>query len=100
MRLRLGFTLGFGAGYYLGAKAGRERYEELRRWIDQLRQSEALETAEEKTKAVIDLGVERARDLVEERRGNGGSDQPTATGDATAPIVPGTADVNDPMPRT
>lgn len=98
MRLRLGFTLGFGAGYYLGAKAGRERYEELRRWIEQLRRSEALENAEEKTKAVIDLGVERARDMVGERRGGG--DEPRATGDATAPIVPGSTDVNDPMPST
>lgn len=28
-KFRLGVIIGFGAGYYLGAKAGRERYEQL-----------------------------------------------------------------------
>ena len=65
MRFRLGMAIGFGAGYYLGAKAGRQRYEQLNRWIEKTRQSEAYENVTEKAKAVVDLGVERARDLVE-----------------------------------
>ena len=65
MRFRLGLGIGFGAGYYLGAKAGRQRYEQLNRWIEKTRQSEAYENVTEKAKAVVDLGVERARDLVE-----------------------------------
>jgi hypothetical protein len=63
--------IGFGAGYYLGAKAGRERYEQINKWIDRARGSEAYETATEKARAVLDLGVERARDLVGDRTGNG-----------------------------
>jgi hypothetical protein len=63
MRFRLGMVIGFGAGYYLGARAGRERYEQLNRWIDRTRNSEAYETAAEKARAVVDLAAERARDL-------------------------------------
>jgi hypothetical protein len=32
----LGFLVGLGAGYVLGAKAGTERYEQLRRWYETL----------------------------------------------------------------
>ena len=74
MRFRLGLGIGFGAGYYLGAKAGRQRYEQLNRWIEKTRQSEAYENVTEKAKAVVDLGVERARDLVE---GGPNGDGPT-----------------------
>src|SRR5688572_29877190 len=65
MRFKLGLAIGFAAGYYLGAKAGRARYEQLRQWVDKAKESEAVEVAAEKAKAVVDLGVERARDVVE-----------------------------------
>jgi hypothetical protein len=55
-KFRIGLALGFGAGYYLGAKAGRERYAQLNRTINRLRRSDALG----KARAVIDLGRERA----------------------------------------
>jgi hypothetical protein len=64
MRLKLGLAIGFAVGYYLGAKAGRTRYEQLRRWIDTAKGSDLFETAADKARAVMDLGVERARDLV------------------------------------
>lgn len=57
--------IGFGAGYYLGAKAGRERYEQMNRLINKAKRSDAFETATEKAKAAADLGVERAKDLVD-----------------------------------
>ena len=37
MRFRIGLLVGFGAGYYLGAKAGLERYEQLNRTLRKLR---------------------------------------------------------------
>ena len=57
MRFRLGVAIGFAAGYYLGARAGRERYEQIRRGIAQARDSRLLQ----KARAVVELGVERVR---------------------------------------
>ncbi|MEY2454018.1 MAG: hypothetical protein QOD92_3592 [Acidimicrobiaceae bacterium] len=65
MRFRLGLIIGLAVGYYFGAKAGRTRYLQLREWIDKAKESGMLETAADKAKAVVDLGVERARDLVD-----------------------------------
>ena len=57
MRFRVGVLTGFAAGYYLGSKAGRERYEQIRRWIDDARQSRPVEKAQ----AAVELGLERVR---------------------------------------
>ncbi|HET6793932.1 MAG TPA: hypothetical protein VFH45_05800 [Acidimicrobiales bacterium] len=69
MRFRAGVVLGMAAGYYLGAMAGRERYEQMRRLLDRARRSEQLDLVGDKAKAVVDLGMERARDLVESKLG-------------------------------
>lgn len=71
MRFRTGLVIGFGTGYYLGAKAGRERYEQLNQWLDRAKSSEVYGTAVEKTRAAVDLGMERARDLVGDRLDGG-----------------------------
>jgi hypothetical protein len=71
MRMKLAFGVGFGLGYYLGAMAGRERYEQINRVARKVKSSEAFQTAEQKAKAAVDLGVERAKGAVESRTGNG-----------------------------
>jgi hypothetical protein len=71
VRLRIGFIGGFALGYYLGAMAGRERYEQLNRILRDARGSTAIEGAADKAKAVVDLGKERARDVVGAKTGNG-----------------------------
>ncbi len=71
MRMKLAFGAGFGLGYYLGSMAGRERYEQINRVARKVKSSEAFQTAEQKAKAAVDLGVERAKDAVESRTGNG-----------------------------
>ena len=77
MRRKLAFGVGFGLGYYLGAMAGRERYEQINRVARKVKSSDAFQTAEKKAKAAVDLGVERAKDAVEQRTGNGhGTTQP------------------------
>jgi hypothetical protein len=53
MRFRVGLGIGFGIGYYLGARAGRERYEQLRRLI--------ARTPFVKVQAAVELGRERLR---------------------------------------
>ena len=62
---------GFAAGYYMGAKAGRQRYEQINRQLARLKRSEAFEQAVDQAKAVVEEGVEKARTLVESRAGNG-----------------------------
>jgi len=59
MKFRFGLLLGFGAGYYLGAKAGRERYEQLRQLVDRI-------GPVGKFHAAVDLGRERLRGAVSE----------------------------------
>jgi hypothetical protein len=81
MRFRLGLVIGFGAGYYLGTRAGRERYEQLNRWIDRTRNSEAYETAAEKARAVVDLATERVKDVTDDLTG----------GDATVDLREGSS---------
>ncbi len=71
MRLRAGLLIGFGAGYYLGTAAGRERHEQINRMVRKVKRSEVYDTATDKAKAVVDLGVERAKDLVDSKTGNG-----------------------------
>jgi hypothetical protein len=75
---------GFAAGYYLGAMAGRERYEQINRTVNRIKGTDVYETAAGKAKAVVDLGVERARDVVESKIGNGSS----SPGDPPPPTSP------------
>ena len=68
MRFRLGLIAGFGAGYYLGTAAGRERHEQINTMIRKVKRSDAYETATEKAQAAVDLAVERGKDFVEEHK--------------------------------
>jgi hypothetical protein len=82
MRFRMGVMVGFGTGYYLGAKAGRERYEQLHAMVAKVKRSEVYDTASDKARAAVDLGVERAKELVEEHTplGANGHASPTIVG--------------------
>jgi uncharacterized protein YjbJ (UPF0337 family) len=84
MRGRLGFLIGFGAGYVLGAKAGTERYEQLRRLYDNLVTSPQFQQASGKAKETVGSGLETAKgkasegvnkvqDAVRDRRSGGQS---------------------------
>lgn len=64
MRFRFGVGVGLVVGYYFGAKAGRERFEQMDRWLRRARESGITETAADKARAVIDLSVERAREAI------------------------------------
>jgi len=52
MRLRLGILIGFCAGYYLGAKAGRQRFEQINAKLRRVKHSEPFEAV---TKGFEDL---------------------------------------------
>lgn len=66
MRGRLGFFVGFGAGYVLGAKAGTERYEQLRRLYENLQESPGFQKATGRAKDAAQTGMQQARDLASE----------------------------------
>ena len=87
MKFKLGLIFGFAVGYYFGAMAGRERYEQLNKMLRKVRRSDTFETAVDKTKAVVDLGVERAKDLVDNK----------VNGDSGPVAVPGTMPVSKPL---
>ena len=87
MKFRLGIAVGFAVGYYLGSRAGRERYEDINRMLRKLKRSEAFDTATDKARAVVDLGVERAKDVIDEKIGHGGADNGTSWPSSMDPIV-------------
>ncbi len=57
VKFRIGLVLGFAAGYYLGAKAGRARYDQIRRRLERLSESRLFD----RLQAAVELGVERLR---------------------------------------
>jgi hypothetical protein len=63
---RLSFFVGFGAGYVLGSKAGRERYEQLRRLYDNLSSSPTVQRASGKAKEAVGTGLGQAKEAASE----------------------------------
>ena len=55
--------VGFGAGYVLGAKAGRERYEQLRRLYENIQASPTFQQATSAARDAVGTGLDQARDL-------------------------------------
>ena len=69
MRFRFGMMLGFLAGYILGAKAGKERYEQIIRAFKGFMGTEPVQRATERGKEFLGNGMttasERIRSVVE-----------------------------------
>ena len=63
---RMGFLVGFGAGYVLGAKAGTERYDQLKRLYNNLASSPAVQRATGKAKDAASSGIGQAKDKAAE----------------------------------
>jgi hypothetical protein len=87
MRFRLGLVTGLATGYYLGARAGRQRYDQINRTVARLRRSDAFEQVTERAKAVVEEGVEKARSVVEEHAGEG-HDVTTSGNGQSAAVLP------------
>jgi hypothetical protein len=89
MRFRAGLILGFAGGYYLGTAAGRERHEQIKATIRKVKRSDAYDTVTDKAHAVVDLGVERAKDLVDAKTGghNGNGSTPHVDVPKTDPPI-------------
>jgi hypothetical protein len=61
-KFRAGLAFGLLSGYYLGTRAGRNRYDQIHRALRRFRRSPAVDQAVTqvgRAKAVVDLGLER-----------------------------------------
>jgi hypothetical protein len=78
MAFKSGLVVGFAAGYVLGARAGRERYEEIRAWWNRFTGSPTVHHMAERGKVLagetgrrglhaVQRGVERAATSVRHR---------------------------------
>lgn len=66
---KLSFLAGFGAGYVLGARAGRERYEQIRRAWDHAKDDPRLQS-------IAGMAQAKADDAVSSLRGKMGPETP------------------------
>jgi hypothetical protein len=63
MRRRTALLVGFALGYYFGARAGRERYEQIHSVLGDLKVDRALE----KSRALLELAVVRVQEARDDR---------------------------------
>ncbi len=70
MRFRLGLVVGGAIGYVLGARAGRERYEQIKKVAGEARKHPAMTQINDQVTAVADLARNTvARGLEEGSKG-------------------------------
>ena len=67
MRMRLGLLIGLGTGYVIGAKAGQERYEEIRQQFNQLMGTPQAQQLQSQVRDVAG----RAGEVLEEKTSEG-----------------------------
>lgn len=94
MGVKFGLVLGLGAGYVLGARAGRERYEQIRVKAARLRRTplvaKPLDAAAEKVAGIVRLGGEavtdKVADTIKERIFRAPASDPSPVIEVPAPI--------------
>ncbi|MCB2224223.1 MAG: hypothetical protein KQH83_08630 [Actinobacteria bacterium] len=67
MGFKTGLLIGAAAGYVLGAKAGRERYQQIMDGWGRITGDPRFQDIASRGKAVVDLAAERVKGAVEER---------------------------------
>lgn len=84
MRYKLTFAMGFAAGYTLGAKAGRERYEQISRALHGLAESPTVQSAAGMLQAQAGKVVDNARATLMQKLPIGGGRDPYGPGPVPA----------------
>ena len=67
---KLSFLVGFGAGYVLGARAGRERYEQIRRAWEHAKDDPRLQSAAGMAQARADAAVSSVKNRIGNETGS------------------------------
>jgi hypothetical protein len=62
MRFRLGLVTGLATGYYLGARAGRRRYDQMNRLLRKLRRTEAFQSVVDDAKSAVGEMADKVTD--------------------------------------
>ena len=68
--------VGFAIGYYLGAKAGRERYEQIEQWLDKVRGTDTYQDITDRIEQLYEQGRIGSDPLLDLRTAE--FDEPTA----------------------
>jgi hypothetical protein len=66
MKLRTALIVGLAAGYVLGARAGRERYEQIRKVARVVADNPPVRQLIDETSALITAGTTKAREAISE----------------------------------
>ncbi|WP_034215448.1 YtxH domain-containing protein [Actinoplanes subtropicus] len=80
------FAAGFAAGYVLGSKAGREKYEQIAEAARRMRGNPTVQQAQHKAKDVVGAGVDTAKAKMDRRRPRPKPVEPVEPVDLTSPV--------------
>lgn len=91
MGMKAGLVIGFGAGYVLGSRAGRQRYEQIQAWWSRVSGSPAVQKAADNAKSLagdagrkgleaVQGGVSKVSGAVKSRLGDDGTGSEYAVG--------------------
>ena len=67
MKVRTGLLLGFGVGYLLGTKAGRARYEQIRKAATVIANNPPIRRFLDDSKQLADVSTRKAREELAEQ---------------------------------
>jgi hypothetical protein len=98
MRYKLTFAIGFAAGYTLGAKAGRERYEQISRAARGFAENPAVQSAAGVLQAQAGSLIDNAKQTVIDKLPIGGHRDPYGPG--PVPAMHGHANGSSPPDAT
>ncbi len=70
--MKLRTAIAFGIGYVLGARAGRERYEQIRHLYGRVTSNEQVRQVIDQGKGIVDSGTTQVRDIAADQLRNAG----------------------------
>jgi hypothetical protein len=76
VRFRTGLLVGLAVGYYYGSKAGRERHEQIDRYLAQMRETDTYRVLRGRVGGMVDESITRSRGLLEDTVFGGASPSP------------------------